>query len=111
MPSIFYTLRNRADHDMRKNVESFLKSNDYVQNRDRQNPTGVLAICNPEFLTFIVNLVCLILCFMGLCVYLIIFVKQVLYRNLILAKHFVEILTILRRFCIVRKSLDFYGLD
>ena len=75
--SIFYTLRNRSDHDVRKNVESFLKSNDYVRNRDCQSPTGVLAICNPEFLTYIVNLGSLILCFMVLCVYLIIFVKQV----------------------------------
>ena len=61
---------------MRKNVKSFLKSNDYVQNRDRRKPTGVLAVCNPEFLTFIVNLDSLILYFMVLCVYLIIFVKQ-----------------------------------
>ena len=58
---------------MRKNVKSFLKSNDYVQNR---KPTGVLAVCNPEFLTFIVNLDSSILYFMVLCVYLIIFVKQ-----------------------------------
>ena len=93
--SIFYTLRNRADHDVRKNVKSFLKSNDYVRNRDRQNPTRVLAICNPEFLTYIVNLDSLILCFMVLCVYLIIFIKQMFYRNLVLNKHFVEILTIL----------------
>ena len=108
--SIFYTLRNRADHDVRKNIKSFLKKNDYVWNRDRQNPTGVLAICNPEFLTYIVNLGSLILCFMVLCVYLIIFVKQVFYRDLVLTKHSVEILTILWTFyCIVRKSVDFYG--
>ena len=74
--SIFYTLRNRADHDVRKNVKSFWKSIDYVQNRDRQNPTGVLAIFNPEFLTFIVNLDSLILYFMVLCVCLIILVKK-----------------------------------
>ena len=98
--SIFYTLRNRADHDVRKNIKSFLKKNDYVLNRDRQNPTGVLAICNPEFLTYIVNLGSLILCFMVLCVYLIIFVKQVFYRNLVVTKHFVEILTILWTFAL-----------
>ena len=61
---------------MRKNVKSFLKSIDYIQNRDRQNPTGVLEICNPEFLTFIVNLDSLILYFMVLCACLIIFVKK-----------------------------------
>ena len=82
--SIFYTLRNRADHDVRENVKSFLKSNDYFRNRDHQNPIGVLGICNPEFLTYIVNLGSLILCFMVLYVYLIIFVKQVFYRNLFL---------------------------
>ena len=59
--SMFYTLRNRADHDVRKNVKSFLKSNDYVQNKNCQNSTGVLAICNPEFLAYIVNLGSLIL--------------------------------------------------
>ena len=98
--SIFYTLRNRADHDVRKNIKSFLKKNDYVWNRDRQNPTGVLAICNPEFLTYIVNLGSLILCFMVLCVYLIIFIKQVFYRKLVLTKHSVEILTILWTFAL-----------
>ena len=98
--SIFYTLRNRADHEVRKNVKSFLKSNDYAQNRDRQNPTGVLAICNPEFLTYIVNLGSLILCFMVLCVYLLIFIKQVFYRKLVLTKHFVEILTTLWMFAL-----------
>ena len=35
---------------------------------------------------------------MVLCVYLIIFVKQVCYRNLVLTKHFVQILTILWTF-------------
>ena len=99
---IFYTLRNRVDHDVRKNIKSFLKSNDYVRNGDRQNPTGVLAICNPEFLTFIVNLGSLILCFMVLCVYLIIFVKQVCYRNLVLTKHFAEILTMLWTFALYK---------
>ena len=69
--SIFYTLRNRADHDMRENVKSFLKSNDHLGYGDGQNPTKVLAICNPEFLTYIVSLGSLILCFMVLCVYLI----------------------------------------
>ena len=98
--SIFCTLRNRADHDVRKNVKSFLKINDYFRNRDHQNPIGVLGICNPEFLTYIVNLGSLILCFMVLCVYLIIFVKQVFYRNLVVTKHFVEILTILWTFAL-----------
>ena len=98
--SIFYTLRNRADHEVRKNVKSFLKGNDYAQNRNRQNLTGVLAICNPEFVTYIVNLGSLILCFMVLCVYLIIFIKQVFYRKLVLTKHSVEILTILWTFAL-----------
>ena len=51
--SILYTLRNRADPEVRKTVKYFLKSNDYVRNRDRQNPTVVLAICNTEFLAYI----------------------------------------------------------
>jgi len=51
--SLFYTLRNRADLNVRKNVlseKSYLKSNDYVRNRDRQNPSDVLALCNPALL-------------------------------------------------------------
>ena len=44
------------------------ENNDYVSNRDRQIPTGVLTICNSEFLTYIVNLGSLILCFIVLCV-------------------------------------------
>ena len=98
--SIFYTPRNKADHDVKKNIQSFLKSNDYVRNKDRQNPAGVLTICNPEFLTYIVNLGSLILRFIVLCVYLIIFVKQVFYGSLVLTKHFVEILTILWTFAL-----------
>ena len=98
----FYTLRSKADHDVRKNVISFLKSNDYVRNRDRQNPTGFLEICNPEILTDIVNLGSLILCFIVLCVYLIIFVKQMFYRNLVLTKCFVEILTTLWTFALYK---------
>ena len=65
-----------------------------------ENPTGVLAICNPEFLTYIVNQGSLILCFIVLCLYLIFFVKQLFYRSLVLTKHFVEILTILRTFAL-----------
>ena len=98
--SIFYTLKNRADHDVSKKVTSFLKSNDYVRNRDCQNPTGVLAICIPKFLTYIFILGSLILCFMVLCAYLTILGKQVFYRKLVLTKHFVEILTILWTFAL-----------
>ena len=32
--SLFYTLRKRADPEVRKNVKTYLKSNDYVRNRD-----------------------------------------------------------------------------
>ena len=42
----------------------------------------------------------LILCFMVLCVYLTIFVKQVFYRNLVLTKYFIEILPILWTFAL-----------
>lgn len=54
--SLFYTLRNRAEPEVRKEIKSYLKSNDYVRNRDRQNPSGVLAICHPAFLAYIENL-------------------------------------------------------
>ena len=96
--STFYILRNRADHDVKKNVQSTFKSNDYVLNRDGQNPTGVLAICNSELLTDIATLGSLILSFMVLYLYSIIFVKLLSYRSLFLTKHFVEILTILWTF-------------
>ena len=81
------------------------ENNDYVSNRDRQIPTGVLTICNSEFLTYIVNLGSLILCFIVLWVYVIIFVKQVFYRNLVLTKHFVEILAILWTFALYKNLL------
>lgn len=54
--SLFYTLRNRADPDVRKHVQSYLKSNDFVRNRDRQNPSGVMALCNPALLSYIQSL-------------------------------------------------------
>ena len=74
-------VKNGANHNVRKNVKSILKSNAYLQNTDQQNPTGVLANCNPEFLTYIVNLVSFILCFRVSYFYLIIFVKQVFYSD------------------------------
>ena len=51
--SLFYTLRNRAYPEVKKNVKTYLKSNDYIRNGDRQNLSGVLAICNPVFLAYI----------------------------------------------------------
>ena len=103
--SNFCTIRNREDYDVRKKVKSFLQSNDCFRNRDRQDPTVVLGICNPEFLTYFVKLGSLILCFMVLCVYLITFVKQEFYRDLVLTKHFVEILTILWTFALFETLL------
>ena len=50
---LFYTLRNRADPEFRKNVKTYLKTNDYVRSRDRQNPSGELTICKPGFLAYI----------------------------------------------------------
>ncbi|XP_066920118.1 uncharacterized protein [Clytia hemisphaerica] len=54
--SIFYTLRNRAEADVQNVVRLHLKSQDYVRNRDRQNPSGVLALCNPALLAYIKTL-------------------------------------------------------
>ena len=54
--SVFCTLRNRAEPAVRKEVKFFLKRNDYVRNRDRQNPSVVLVICHPEFLKYISNI-------------------------------------------------------
>ena len=51
--SIVYTLRNRSEHWVRKEVRKYLPKNDYVRNRDRQDPTGVIVLCKSEFLEFI----------------------------------------------------------
>ena len=39
-----------------KIVKTYLKTNDYVRSRDRQNPSGELAICKPGFLAYIESL-------------------------------------------------------
>ena len=54
--SLFYALRKKADSEIRKNVKAYLKSNDYTCNKDDQNLSGVLAICNPDFLAYIGSL-------------------------------------------------------
>ena len=37
-------------------MQFHLKSNDFVRNRDRQNPSGVMALCNPTLLSYIESL-------------------------------------------------------
>ena len=53
---LLYTLRNRAEPEVRKVIKKHLPPNDYVRNRDRQDPTAVLKLCNPEMCDYISNL-------------------------------------------------------
>ena len=50
---LFYTLRNKAEPEVHKTIKTFLKSNDYVRNRDRQDPTAVLKLCSKDLTTII----------------------------------------------------------
>ena len=54
--SLFYTLRNKADPVVKGDVKKYLPSNDYVRNRDRQDPTAVLKLCNPDLCNYVSNI-------------------------------------------------------
>ena len=41
--------------EVRKTIKKFLKSNDYVQNRDRRGPTAVLKVCNKNLTEYITS--------------------------------------------------------
>lgn len=43
------TLRNKADPVVRKEMRKFLPRNDHVRNKDRQDPTAVIKLTNPDF--------------------------------------------------------------
>jgi hypothetical protein len=51
--SIFYTLFNKSESVVRKKMKSYLPKNDYVRNRDRQDPTAVLKLCNTELCDYV----------------------------------------------------------
>ena len=53
--ALLYTLRNKVEPEVRKAIKKFLKSNDYVRNRDWQDPTAVSKLCNKD-LTYIIQL-------------------------------------------------------
>ena len=42
--------------EVRKTIKKFLKSNDYVQNRDRRDPTAVLKVCNKNLTEYITSI-------------------------------------------------------
>ena len=54
--SLFYTLRNKADPVVKGDVKKYLPSNDYVRNRDRQDPNAVLKLCNPDLCNYVSNI-------------------------------------------------------
>ena len=54
--SLFYTLRNKAEPEVRKKIKTFLPRNDYVRNRDRQDPTSVLKLCDGNLADYITQL-------------------------------------------------------
>ena len=45
---LLYTLQNKAEPEVCRTVKKFLKSNNYVRNRDRQDPRAVLKIFNED---------------------------------------------------------------
>ena len=47
--SMLKTLRNKADPVVRKEMRKFLPRNDHVRNKDRQDPTAVIKLTNPDF--------------------------------------------------------------
>ena len=54
--ALLYTLRNKAEPEVRKTIKKFLKSNDYVRNRDRQDLTAVLKLCNKDLTEHFTNI-------------------------------------------------------
>ena len=53
---LLYTLRNKAEPEVRKIMKKFLKSNDYLQDCDRQDPTAVLKLCNKDLTEYITSI-------------------------------------------------------
>ena len=51
-----YTLRNNDEPEVRKTIKKFLRNNDYVRNRERQDPRAVLKLCNKDLTEYITNI-------------------------------------------------------
>ena len=51
--SMLKTLRNKADPIVRKEMRKFLPRNDHVRNKDRQDPTAVIKLTNPDFTKYL----------------------------------------------------------
>ena len=51
-----YTLRNNAEPEVRKTIKKFLRNNDYIRNRERQDPRAVLKLCNKDLTEYITNI-------------------------------------------------------
>ena len=54
--ALLYTLRNKVEPEVRKTIKNFLKSNDYVRNRDWQDPTAVSKLCNKDLTEYITSI-------------------------------------------------------
>ena len=54
--SMLKTLRNKADPEVRRETRKFLPRNDYVRNKDRQDPTAVMKLTNPDFTKYLSSL-------------------------------------------------------
>ncbi len=54
--SFYHTLRNKAEPPVRKVLKKYLPKNDHVRNRDRQDPTAVLRLCNAELCNYVADL-------------------------------------------------------
>ena len=54
--ALLYTLQNKAEPEKSKTIKKFLKSNNYVRKRDRQDPTAVLKLCNTDLTEYITSI-------------------------------------------------------
>ena len=54
--SFLYTLRNKANETEMKIMRNFLTKNDYVRNKDRQDPIAVLKLTNEDLLNHLETL-------------------------------------------------------
>ena len=54
--SFLYTLRNKADQEEMAIMKRLIKKNDYVRNKDRQDPVAVLRLSDEELLEHLSNI-------------------------------------------------------
>ena len=54
---LFYTLQKKVEPKVHKTIKKFLKSNDYVWNRDKQDPTAAFKLYDKDRTEYITSIV------------------------------------------------------